>query len=383
MNDPNDPNNPSQESRPHSAQLPPSEPAVEDASSQALSEALRSSFLIIRILMIILVVWFVFSGFFIVDQNQMAVILRLGKPVGDTTEEQLRGPGAHWAFPYPIDEVVRIPVGQTHTVDSTIGWYATTAAMQASGEEPPVRWSLMPGIDGYTITSGGNIIHVQASLEYRITPDGALPYVFNFTQSTNGVTNLLQNILNNSLLHASSHYSAEDALYKDKNGFKDLVRRRVTRAINRYQFGITLNTIYIDTAAPMAVRGAFEQVQQAEQDWSSQINEAEAQAEEMVITARSQAQQIINEGMTRSNQVITSVEADAQSFSKQLPYYREDPQLFKRRLLTEKLESVMTNARDKFYIPTRNDGKTRELRILLNREPQDSSNNETRETANP
>ena len=63
-----------------------------DAGSQALSEALRSSFAIIRFVMIVLVVVFFASGFFTVGPAQRAIILRFGKPVGEG-EKALLGPG--------------------------------------------------------------------------------------------------------------------------------------------------------------------------------------------------------------------------------------------------------------------------------------------------
>src|SRR4051794_28731271 len=87
------------------------ERAQEDAGSTALAEALRSSFAIVKILMIVLVIAFFASGIFTVNSQQKAIILRFGKPVG-AGPDQLLGPGLHWSFPSPIDEVVKIPIGE-------------------------------------------------------------------------------------------------------------------------------------------------------------------------------------------------------------------------------------------------------------------------------
>src|SRR5437016_6372201 len=89
--------------RPRSAPEPPREPEVsEDAGTQALSEALRSSFVIVKILMAGLVILFICSGVFTVPSQKKAIILRFGKPVG-TGEKMLLEPGLHWSWPYPID----------------------------------------------------------------------------------------------------------------------------------------------------------------------------------------------------------------------------------------------------------------------------------------
>src|SRR4051794_18927369 len=138
-----------------------------DAGSQALAEAFRSSFKIVRILMFALLVVFLCSGFFKVESNERAIILRFGKPVGEG-QKVLLEPGLHWSYPYPIDEVQKVSVTGIQKVESNVGWYATTRAQEAAGTEPPAGLSLNPAVDGYTLTADANIIHTRATLSYRI-----------------------------------------------------------------------------------------------------------------------------------------------------------------------------------------------------------------------
>jgi regulator of protease activity HflC (stomatin/prohibitin superfamily) len=203
--------------------VPPPPPAhpnpavVEEVGSRALSDALRSSFVIVKILMVGLVVLFFFSGIFTVPSQERAIILRFGKPVG-TGEEQLLGPGLHWSFPSPIDEVVRIPIGEVQTVRSTAGWYQTTPEQEATGNEQAQSGTLNPAVDGYTLTSDGNIIHLRADLRYRISEP--LNYALNFVNASN----VLQSALDNALFYASSRYTAEQATRGDVTG--DCIHRR-------------------------------------------------------------------------------------------------------------------------------------------------------------
>src|SRR5215469_16988350 len=113
---------------------PPETPM--DAGSQALTEALRSSFTVVRFVMFLLVLVFLASGFFKVEPNERAIILRFGKPLGEG-EKALLGPGLHWSYPYPIDEIQKISVTGVQKVTSDVGWWATTAAQEAAGTEPP------------------------------------------------------------------------------------------------------------------------------------------------------------------------------------------------------------------------------------------------------
>ena len=137
--------------------------ASEDAGSQALSDALKSSFFIVKIVLFGLLVVFLGSGFFQVGPQERAIILEFGKPKG-AGEKALLMPGFHWAWPAPIDEIKRIPAAQIQIASSTVGWYATTPEMEVAHAEPPPGASLNPAIDGYTLTSDANIIHVRASV---------------------------------------------------------------------------------------------------------------------------------------------------------------------------------------------------------------------------
>src|SRR5262245_34613689 len=120
-------------------QMPPQMPDIEtpvDAGSQALAEALRSSFRIVRVVMGVLVLVFLASGFFTVGPQERAMILRLGRPVGEG-EKALLSPGLHWSLPYPIDEFIRVPITQLQQVTSTVGWFQVTPAQEVNNIEPP------------------------------------------------------------------------------------------------------------------------------------------------------------------------------------------------------------------------------------------------------
>lgn len=335
---------------------------VDDPSTRALSEALRSSFAIVKVLLFVLVAIFLSSGVFQVKENEAAVILRLGRPVGQGADVALK-PGLHWAFPYPIDEIVKIPLGQSHSVLSTTGWPAVSPDQEIKGDMPAGAESLRPGVDGYTLTSDGNIIHVKATLNYRISDP--VRYAFEYANTTN----LLRGLLDNAIFYASTHFTAERALYGDKAAFRDKVSDRVLQLVSQHNLGITLEPISVDTSAPFNVRPSYEAVQQSDLDRNEKINAAQGDAGKMLREALGEAQAIESGGMSESNQLVQAVRAEAVTFNELLPLYRDDPSLFKRRVMTEKLQTVFVNAQDKFFLPHRADGEKRELRLQLNREP--------------
>lgn len=344
---------------------PPTPPgvAVEDPGTRALAEALRASFALVKLMMIGLVIAFIVSGVFTVNPNEVVVLLRFGKPVGVGTD-QLLTPGLHWKLPYPIDEVVRIPVGESRTLTSTTGWYYTTPQEEVSGVDPAALPYLRPGVDGYVLTGDGNIVHVRATLSYRITDP--LRYAFHFGQ----VTNLLQAVLDNAVIHAAARFSADEALYLNKLAFQETVLARVNEMVDRLQLGVTVDPREVRTRPPLFVEDAFDSVLRAQQQGDLAIQTAQSYARGATNRAIGEASAIVRDGVTRSNYLVQTLSAEAVSFEGLLPAYERDPELFRQRLLAEYNGRVLTNAQMKTYVPQRPGGKPWEIRLHLNKEPE-------------
>jgi modulator of FtsH protease HflK len=336
----------------------------DDAASQALSEALKSSFAIVRWLMIGLVVVFLFSGFFQVGTQEKAIILRFGKPAGGA-DAALLGPGPHWAFPYPIDEVVKIPIGQAQTVASSVGWYHTTAAQEAAGTEQPPGPSLNPALDGYVLTADANIIHVRGTLLYRIA-EPALRYEFDFAKASN----VVQNIFNNAINYAAATYLVDDILKGDVAGFREKVRVRVEQLAAERGLGITIDQVSLEAKPPRQLTTAFAAVLEADVRRSKILNDARSYANQSLSKARGDAAGLVNAGETERNRMVEFVAADAKRFNDALPGYKANPELFMQRLQLETMQRVLTNAQNKWLITDQPGGKPMELRIQLNNEQQ-------------
>lgn len=335
----------------------PLSPPLDDAGSQALSEALRSSFGIVKIIMVVLVIVFIGSGIFTVPPNQKTVVLRFGKPSG---REQLLGPGLHWSWPYPIDEKVFIPISEIQTVASSVGWYF----INADGTESQSGVSLNPAADGYTMTADGNIIHARVTLDYRITDP--INYILNFQNAKAIVTNALDN----ALISASTQFNVDSAVRLDRGAFKDRVVQLFSLAVEQQQLGIVVESSKLESIPPRQVKDVFDAVTAAEQESSTTNNAARSAADTMLSAALSESNSIVNTAVTDRNNLLSRINAEAASFQANLPAFQRNPQLYRERLLTETWGRVLMNAEDKFVTVDRQDGNSREMRLQLNREPE-------------
>lgn len=359
----------------HDSPPPPNAPSnAVDAGSQALAEALRSSFAVVRFVMVVLVAVFLGSGFFIVGPEEKGIKLRFGKPVGEG-DRALLGPGLHWSFPYPIDEVIRVPITELQTLRSTVGWYAVTPEQELAGTEPTVMpgTPMSPAVDGYVLTADGNIAHSRVTLRYRF--DDPLRCVFGFVSGTNGtftlagVSNAVLNTLNNALLHAAAQYTVDQMLTRDVVGFQEAVRRRFVQLAQERNLGVTVEQCEVQSRPPRQLKQAFDDVINAGLRRSKVLNDAISTANQVTNRASSEAASMVNGALAARTRYVETVGAEAKRFEDLQTQFERNPDLYIQQRLVETMSRVLTNVQDKIYLPERADGRTRELRLLLNREP--------------
>jgi modulator of FtsH protease HflK len=340
---------------------PPGTPL--DAGSRALSEALHSSFTIVKVVMVILVLLFVASGFFTVGPQERAIILRFGKPVG-SGQAALLEPGLHWSAPYPIDECVKVSITGIQQVRSTVGWYAATPEQELAGKEPPAGPSLNPAVDGHVLTADNNIIHSRATLSYHI--NDPIRYVFAFVNASNAV----QNALDSALVSSAAHFTVDDILTRDRLGFREAVRKRVSDLAAAQDLGLVIDQCDVESIRPRQVKEAFERVNQAEIGRSTALNQARSDAVQVLSKASADASSLTNTAASDRARLVAAMAGQADQFEKLLPIYRQNPDLYLQKRLTESIGRVFTNAREKFFIPETSGGKPNpQIRIKINPEP--------------
>jgi membrane protease subunit HflK len=354
----------------HPEAAPPQERPV-DAGSQALAEALRSSFAIVKFVMVILLLVFFGSGFFIVGPQERAVVLRLGKPLGEG-DKALLGPGLHWSLPYPIDEYRKVSISGIQKVVSSVGWYAVTPEQEMSGTEPPAGAGLPPGVDGYALTADGNIVHLRATVSYHI--EDPIGFLFNFVNASNAV----QSAVDNALLYTAARFQVDDILTKDRLGFQAAVRHRLNELVEKQNLGVVVEQCSVESVPPRQLKDAFANVLKAEFLRTKALTEARSYENQTLSKATADARSRVNLAEGDRARVVNETRSEAERFNELLPQYRENPQLFVQQRLTETLGRVLTNVQDKIFVTEGSASNPKEIRYLFNRELQKPKSEEER-----
>jgi membrane protease subunit HflK len=198
------------------------------------------------------------------------------------------------------------------------------------------------------------------ALRYRVT--NPLDYVLNFVSASN----VVQNALDNALIHASAEFTVDQALRgATVVEFRDRVLARVRELVEQEGVGVSIeDALLFQPIAPRQVKKAFADVIAANQDLGKVISQAQGDANGVRNRAVGDAKMVVNAGKAEANRLVQSAAADAQYFQDTLPYYERNPELFLSRLQIESLQRILTNAQDKFLRL-----ENRPMWLQLNREP--------------
>ncbi len=256
-----------------------------DTAQQSLADALRTSFRILKFAMIVLVIAYFASGMFRVEQNKRAVVLRLGRPVGD-----VRLPGMHWAFPPPIDQIIEIPVRRSTTLTIDSHWLHLSAkerSLPLSDIHRGPRTGLHPVRDGTLLTGDRGLVHIKWRVTYRI--DKLRDYVAHvadedYTMVDEAkVEQVITKLLERAAIDVVGGYTTEDATRKRLNELREEVKRRLNIKLDALATGIRVEKVEIPLSTPpLQTRLAFDKVTRAENKKQTMIREAEQKKTNML-----------------------------------------------------------------------------------------------------
>jgi membrane protease subunit HflK len=300
---------------PHEPQPPESKGDDLDAAGRSLSDALRISFAILKIIMIILVVAFLASGFKSVGSDEKALVLRFGQVRG-VGQEAILGPGAHWVFPYPIDELVRIPVEKNINLAINTFWYKETRDdILGPGVKPRtyVAEQLDPVQEGYCLTgseraaapapavatatplpvqgdgSDYNIVHTKWQINYQITGveqffrnvyvQETRPGEIYFDIMNRSIAPLLRSLVEDAVVKAMVHCTIDEAL-QSIDTIPRRVQQLVQQKLDAIESGIRVAQVQLVSVKwPKQVDQAFEAFMTASQTGGQVVEQARAYAE--------------------------------------------------------------------------------------------------------
>ena len=275
------------------------------------------------VLIILVLIGIAFSGVRVVKSGEVAMVLRFGKLVGDTPEEQIHSPGLLFCFPYFIDEVVTVPI------DSVIQRTVTTHYTQGEID----KWSN----SGYVITGDQNIALISASVKYVISDPVA------YALYVNEVDSVIDACLSNAMLEEAAHTAVDDILTSGKEAYTANISKEAQRKLDAAGMGVTLQSVELtNVTMPEEVREVYEQVNAATVEASTLLEEAQQYKNTMLPYAEYVASSVKTNAQSQYSTSVSAAYSDLSTFWGVLDEYAVKPDVVKARLYNEKMAQALT-----------------------------------------
>jgi modulator of FtsH protease HflK len=243
-----------------------------DAANQSLADALRSSFSILKGIMILLIVLYLFSNVRRVDSHEQALMLRLG-----SLQPRTLGPGLAWGLPYPIDEIIPLPTNKSNELKVKSHTFMRRPEEEGKPLAMIVRsgTGLHPSLDGALVTSDGGLVHVQWKVTYKI--DDVRSYISTvLTKELEAAEDLIRLMVETAGIQIAGELTAEELIRTKVDLVQSEMVLRTNQRLTELNSGLKITRVEMfEPTPPIPVRDAFDNTQRAENAKQSRIRDAE------------------------------------------------------------------------------------------------------------
>lgn len=274
---------------------------------------------------ILLLLWMA-SGFYIVNEGQRGVVLRFGQYT-ETTQA-----GLSWHLPYPAESVELVNLSQVRTLE--IGYRQNVA-------NKVLKEALM-------LTDDENIIDIQFAVQYILSnPED---YLFNNRNPDEAVLQVAESAIREVIGKSTMDY----VLYEGREDVAAKSTILMQELLDHYNIGISISKVTMQNAQPPEqVQAAFDDAVKAGQDKERQRNEGEAYANDVIPKAVGNAARLMEEAEGYKQRVIESSTGDASRFKQVLVEYNRAPGVTRDRLYLDMMQEILTNT-SKILVDSKN-----------------------------
>ncbi len=240
-----------------------------DPAQQSLADALRWSFTVLKWGMVLVIVFYLFSNVFSVPSGYVAVRLRFGEVVGDGRDQVIQAGGLHFAFPYPIEEVILIKTSSQQIALSKEFWWEQQPNQPADAPSRPLK----PDKDGSLLTGDANIVHARWTLTYGVSDPVAFAMNVGDHETAN---NLVRAATEEGVVLAIAQSTLDDVMRSTHD--KAAIRMHAQATLDEMHTGLVItDDISLKTPTiPGSVRQAYEAVLAAESQRGQAVEMATA-----------------------------------------------------------------------------------------------------------
>ncbi|MUM77300.1 FtsH protease activity modulator HflK [Pseudodesulfovibrio sp. F-1] len=276
----------------------------------------------------LLIVLWIASGFYIVEPDEIGVVKRFGE------FDRITTPGPNYHIPFPVESAVTPKVTQIQRLE--FGFRSVARGLLQSNFQQGVSREVPE--EALMLTGDENIVSVQFTVQFMIKD--AREYLFNVASPEATIVHVAESAMREVI----GRSRIDDALTTGKQDIQVETRDLMQQILDSYESGINIVAVQMQNVHPPdEVIEAFKDVASAREDSSRFVNEAEAYERDILPKARGEAARIVNEAQAYTEAKVRRSQGDASRFLAVLTEYNKAKDITRRRLYLETVESILQN----------------------------------------
>jgi membrane protease subunit HflK len=273
------------------------------------------------IIIIIVAVILAWSGFFQIDPEEVGVITRFGRYTRKVD------PGLNIKIPL-IERVYKVPVERQQKIE--FGFRTVRAGVRTEYTRTGVKdESLM-------LTGDLNLADVEWVVQFRVED----PYNYLFKVRNPETT--LRDISEASMRQVVGDRTVNEVLTVGRTEIASKVEELMQNLCREYSLGIKIDQVVLqDVNPPDPVKAAFNAVNEAQQEKETLINQAKSEYNKVIPKASGQAKETIQKAEGYATERVNNAKGQVARFNALYKEYVKAPEVTKRRIYLETMESVL------------------------------------------
>jgi membrane protease subunit HflK len=256
------------------------------------------------------------SGFYMVQEGQQAVVTSFGK-YSKTVDA-----GIQWRLPYPFQASEIVSVTQLRQVD-----VGRSSVVPATGLR-----------DSSMLTEDENIVDIRFTVQYVVKD--ARDFLFNNAEPDDAVMLAAESAVR----EVVGKGTIDSVLYEQRDAVTAELAKSVQAQLDRLKAGILIKNVNVQSVqAPEQVQAAFEDAFRASSNREQTKNEAQAYANSVIPKAQGEASRLMAQAEGYRARVVAMAEGDAQRFKSVLAEYQKAPAVTRDRLYIDTMRHVYMN----------------------------------------
>ena len=256
------------------------------------------------------------SGFFIVQEGQQGVVTSFGK-YSKTVEA-----GFQWRLPYPLQQHEIVSVTQLQQVE--VGRNSVVAATGLR--------------DSSMLTQDENIVDIRFTVQFTIKD--ARDFLYENREPKDAVMLAAESAVREIV----GKSTMDSVLYEQRDAIATDLVKSIQAQLDRLKAGILVKNVNVQSVQPPEqVQAAFEDAFKAGQNKEQTKNEAQAYANDVIPRAQGESAKLREQSEGYKARVIATAEGDAERFKSVLTEYQKAPQVTRDRIYIDTMREVYSN----------------------------------------